>query len=210
VRGTSTGVGILGRSAARRASPLLQGRGRVVQEKEEGPGLRPCEDHGEPGFGCPHVVSAVAEVSRRRQASNKLGKRAPKRAAGSSERGPSSERASAGETVGGRVGRKASPRIDLTAKRRTRIGTRPRVTRDRCSAVATSPKAVLWSWNRGCNGHRILGRVLADGRHPGSSRGVGFHEKAPTVVSAASASSDPSNKTKSRVRRRSGSIREGG
>jgi hypothetical protein len=36
------------------------------------------------GFGCPHVVNAVAEVGRRRLASNKLGKRAPKRAAGSS------------------------------------------------------------------------------------------------------------------------------
>jgi Ni/Co efflux regulator RcnB len=42
------------------------------------------------GFGCPHVDSCVAEVGRRRLASNKLGKRAPKRAAGSSERGPSS------------------------------------------------------------------------------------------------------------------------
>jgi len=45
---------------------------------------------------------SVAEVGRRRLASNKLGKRAPKRAAGSSERGPSSERRSAGETVGKR------------------------------------------------------------------------------------------------------------
>jgi hypothetical protein len=47
--------------------------------------------------------SAVAEVVRRRLASNKLGKRAPKRAAGSSERRPSSERGSAGETVGKRI-----------------------------------------------------------------------------------------------------------
>jgi len=95
-------------------------------------------------------------------------------------------------------------------KRRERIGTRPRVTRDRCSAVATSSKAVLRSWDRGCNGHRILGRVLADGRHPRSSRGVSFHEKASTVVSAAHASSDPSNRTKSRVRRPNGSVHEGG
>ena len=42
----------------------------------------------------------VAEVSRRRLVSNTLGKRAPKRAAGSSEQGPSSSRLSAGETVG--------------------------------------------------------------------------------------------------------------
>jgi hypothetical protein len=50
--------------------------------------------------------SAVAEVIRLRLAPNKLGKRAPKRAAGSSERGSSSERKSADETVGGRVGRR--------------------------------------------------------------------------------------------------------
>jgi len=61
----------------------------------------------EPGFGCPHVVeAAVAEVGRRRLVSNKLGKRAPKRAAGSSERGPSTGRRSAGDTVGSRLGRK--------------------------------------------------------------------------------------------------------
>jgi len=50
--------------------------------------------------------SAVAEVVRRQLVSNKLGKRTPKRVAGSSERGPSSERRSAGETVGKRVERK--------------------------------------------------------------------------------------------------------
>jgi len=42
--------------------------------------------------------NAVAEVVRRRLASNKLGKRAAKTAAGSSERGSSSNRAAAGET----------------------------------------------------------------------------------------------------------------
>lgn len=81
-------------------------RAWCVEEKEGDRGLRPCEDPEEPGFGCPHVVSAVAEVVRRRLASNKLGKRAPKRAAGSSERGSRSARRSAGETVGRRVERK--------------------------------------------------------------------------------------------------------
>jgi len=57
------------------------------------------------GSSCPHVEVAVAEVGRRRLVSNKLGKRAPKRAAGSSERGPSSERGSAGETVGSHIER---------------------------------------------------------------------------------------------------------
>jgi hypothetical protein len=66
------------RGSPRIIAPARESRG--AEEKEEGHGLRPCEDHGEPGFGCPHVVNAVAEVSRRRRASNKLGKRAPKRA----------------------------------------------------------------------------------------------------------------------------------
>jgi hypothetical protein len=75
-----------------------------VEEKEGGRGLRPCEDQ-ESRFGCPHVESVVAEVGRRRLASNKLGTALQKERSGSSERGPSSERKSAGETVGGRVER---------------------------------------------------------------------------------------------------------
>jgi len=143
------------------------------------------------GSSCPHVVVAVAEVGRRRLASNKLGKRAPKRAAGSSERGPSSERGSAGETVGSHIERSerresASPLKDGRGPAR-----RPRVARDRHSAVVASPKAVRESRDRGCKGHRILRRVPVDRRHPGSSRGVGFHEKALTVVLAVSALSDP-------------------
>ena len=79
-----------GRCAARRVTPLPRGRGRVTSEKEEGLGLRPCEDERVRVPALARRVS-VAEVGRRRLASNKLGKRAPKRAAGSSERGPSSE-----------------------------------------------------------------------------------------------------------------------
>ena len=60
--------------------------------------------------------SAVAEVDKRRLVSNKLGKRAPKRAAGSSERGPSSERRSGGDTPGRRVERNEESRVDLTGK----------------------------------------------------------------------------------------------
>jgi len=84
-----------------RGSPLVtalrKGSSVVSSEKEGDRGLRPCEDL-ELGSGCSHVV-VVAEVGRRRPVSNKLGKRAPKRAAGSSERGPSSVRKSAGETA---------------------------------------------------------------------------------------------------------------
>jgi len=74
---------------------------------------------------------------------------------------------------------------------RTRTGTDPGWREIRHSAVVTSPKAVRRSWDRGCSGHRILRRVPNDGRHLGSSRSVGFHEKAWTVVLAVSASSDP-------------------
>jgi hypothetical protein len=58
------------------------------------------------------------------------------------------------------------------------------VARDRHPAVAPSPKAVRWSRDRGCNGHRILRRVPADGRHLGSRCGAGFHESAMAVVLA--------------------------
>ena len=80
VRGTSTGVESSGRSAARRVSLSAQVEGVARRRKgrrSRSPSLRGSK---EPGFGCPHVVSAVAEVSRLRLVSNKLGKRAPKRA----------------------------------------------------------------------------------------------------------------------------------
>jgi hypothetical protein len=51
------------------------------------------------------------------------------------------------------------------------------MTRERHSAVATSPKAVRRSRDRGSRGHRILRRVPPDGRHPGSSRSVDGHTR---------------------------------
>lgn len=53
------------------------------------------------------------------------------------------------------------------------------------------------SRDRGCNGHRILRRVPAGGRHPGSSRAIACHEAVVTAVSAA-----PSRKTASARRRK--------
>jgi len=58
-------------------------KGEGVMRRRKGRGSRSPSLRGqnEPGFGCPHVVvAAVAEVGRRRLVSNKLGKRAPKRA----------------------------------------------------------------------------------------------------------------------------------
>jgi hypothetical protein len=73
--------------------------GVMREEKEGGRGHRPCEEL-ESRFGCSHVVVAVAEVVRRRLVSNKLGIRAAKTAAGSSEQGPSSKRTAVGGTCG--------------------------------------------------------------------------------------------------------------
>jgi hypothetical protein len=86
--GTGTEVGTSGRCAARRASPLPQGRKRGASEKEGGRGLRPCEDR-ELRFGCPHVVmqlqKSVGGVWSRISSANAL----QKERSGSSERGPS-------------------------------------------------------------------------------------------------------------------------
>jgi hypothetical protein len=112
---TNTGVDTGERSAARRGSPLPQGRGRDSSEQEGGQGLRPCEDPRESGFGCSHVVmqlqKSVGDVWPRISSANAL----QKERSGSSERGPSSERALAGETVGGRVERRAQSQFGLTA-----------------------------------------------------------------------------------------------
>jgi len=77
---TDPGALTTGRSAARRVSPLPAiERGVARKKRKEVEASVPARIE-ELGFGCPHVVSAVAEVGRRRLASNKLGKRAPKRA----------------------------------------------------------------------------------------------------------------------------------
>jgi hypothetical protein len=126
--------------------------------------------------------NAVAEVGRRRLVSNKLGKRAPKRAAGPSERRPRSAGSKAGDTASGRVGRKDDSRVGLTGEITGEDRRRPRVARDRHPAAFTSPKAVGRSRGRGRNSHRILRRALTDRRHPGSSRDAAFHGTTSTVV----------------------------
>jgi len=197
-RGTNTGTGLNGRSAARRVSPLSQGRGVMRREKEGGRGLRPCEDR-RAWVWLPARRSAVAEVGRRRLASNKLGTALQKERSGSSERGSSSERASADETVVGCVGRRDESRVGLTGEKTGEDRHRPRVARERHQRSLHRQKR--------CSG-RGTGAVMAtgsyegfptDGRHPGSSRGVGFHETASTVVLAVSASSDPHGEIKSRA-----------
>jgi len=92
-----------------------QVEGVARQEKEGDRGLRPCED-SEPLVWLPARRCAVAEVGRRRLASNKLDNALQKERSVSSERGPSSERRSAGETVGRRIARKVQSRVGLTAQ----------------------------------------------------------------------------------------------
>jgi hypothetical protein len=180
-RGTSTGAFTYGRSAARRVPPLPQGRGRGTSKKRKEIEVSVPARIEEFGFGCSHVVmqlqKSVGDVWPRISSANAL----QKERSGSSERGPSSERRSAGETVGRRVERKVC-RESATPVKTARTGPRPRVARDRHSAVQTSPKAVRGSRDRGCNDHRILRRVPVDGRYPGSSRGIVFHEPVSRVV----------------------------
>jgi hypothetical protein len=106
-RGTSTGAVMGGRSAARRVSPLPQGRRRDTSKKRKEIEVSVPARSEELGFGCPHVETqlqkSVGDVWPRISSANAL----QKGRSGSSERGPSSERGSAGETVGSRVERKA-------------------------------------------------------------------------------------------------------
>lgn len=75
---TGTGVEASGRRAARRASPSRKGAGVTRQKRKDVMASVPARIVRAQA-PCPHVV-AVAEIGRRRPVSNKLGKRAPKRA----------------------------------------------------------------------------------------------------------------------------------
>jgi len=152
---------------------------------------------------------AVAEVGRRRLASNKLGIHAPKRAVGRVNGGLARSEGRRVKPSAGASSERYS-RESASPLRRERTGARPRVARDRHSAAFPSSKAVSGSWDRGCNGHRILGRVPADGRHPGSSRSVSFHEKASTVILAAALILRPVLSDQKKDVRPSCSLREDG
>jgi hypothetical protein len=169
------------RSAARRMSPLPQGNGVACRRKgrrSRSPSLRGLQ---EPGFGCPHVVvqlqKSVGDVWPRISSANALQKERQGRVNGGLARSESRRVIPSTSTSGEGYSRESASPL-----RRERSGARPRVTRDRHSAVFSSPKAVRRSRDRGCKGHRILRRVPTDGRHPGSSRGVTFHERASTVA----------------------------
>jgi hypothetical protein len=197
-RGTSTGAGMGGRSAARRVPPLPQGRGRGTSKKRKEIEVSVPARIEEFGFGCSHVVmqlqKSVGDVWPRISSANAL----QKERTGSSERGPSSERGSAGDTVGSRIERNA--RRTSASPRKSGEDRRLKAQGDERSASSGRhiARAVGRSRDRGCNGHRILRRVPTGGRHPGSSRSVGFHETTRTMVSAAGPPSDPCQTSSSR------------
>ena len=114
--GTSTGAIANGRSAARRVSATPARERRLAREKrmEVEASLPARIERARVWLPARRIV--VAEVGRRRLASNKLGKRAPKKAAVSSEQGSSSSRSSVGETTGGHVARNDDSRVGLTAR----------------------------------------------------------------------------------------------
>jgi len=136
----------------------------------------------EPRFGCPHVEvvqlqKSLGGVWPRISSANALQKERQGRVNGGLAR---SERRWVKPSTG-----EASERyvaVRPVSRNGERSGPRPRVARECHSAVGASPKAVSRSWDRGCNGHRILRRVPADRRHPGSVRGAGFHESAKAMV----------------------------
>jgi hypothetical protein len=113
--GTSTGPSRMDGARLAACQPLLQGRGLAREKRMEVEASLPARiERARVWLPARRIV--VAEVGRRRLASNKLGKRAPKKAAVSSEQGSSSSRSSAGETAGGHVARKDDSRVGLTAK----------------------------------------------------------------------------------------------
>jgi len=118
-----------GRSAARRMSPLPQGRGRGMAEKRKEVEASLPARIKSPGLVCSHVVfqlqKSAGDIWPRISSAN-----APQKGrSGSSERGPSSEWRSAGETVGRRIERRecrgsASPPKTGEDRHRTQGGAR--------------------------------------------------------------------------------------
>jgi len=79
VGGTSTGAERTDGARLAACHRFRKGESVPRQKRKEVEASVPASTR-ELGFGCPHVDCFVAEVGRRRLASNKLGKRAPKRA----------------------------------------------------------------------------------------------------------------------------------
>jgi hypothetical protein len=195
VRGTSTGVIVADGARLAACHRSRKGGGMARQKRKEVEASVPAriKSSGLVARTSWQLQKSAGDVWSRIGSANAL----QKERSGSSEQGPSTGKLSAGETVGEFSRRKDDSRESDSLGRRVRIGTRLRVARDRHPADAPSPKAVTRSRDRGCNGHRVLRRVPVDGRHPGSSLGIGFHETMTTVVSAILLLSNPTREGES-------------
>jgi len=157
VGGTSTGAGRDGRCAARRVSPLPRGRGVTRQKRKEVEASVPARTTS-PGL----VARTSCFSCRSRQATPGLEYARHTR---SKKSGQGRVNGGLARSDGRRVKPSAGASSEMNVARRTppdsweRIGAGPRVARECHPAVTTSPKAVQWSRDRGCNGHRILRRV---------------------------------------------------
>jgi len=165
--------------AARRASPLLSREGRRdASEKEGGHGLRPCEETRAPVGD--RTSCSLQKSAGRVLVPNTLARSAPKRVAvrvngglvGKDEVSDAKALLLSPSSMKGSLVRRPSPLSYLVA-----IGEGPAKTQDdvraSSSGCLTQPKAVRPSRDRGCKGHRILRRVLVDGRH------LGLYEPSP-------------------------------
>jgi len=136
---------------------------------------------------CPCVVFQLQKSAGSILAPNKLVRSAPKRVA-VRVNGGLARHTSRRESVGQGVERKGGWRVGLHAFLEKREG--PAETQDDVRASFSgrdiAHKAVARSRDRGCNGHRILRRVLVGGRHLGLSRAISFHEAVVTATLAAS------------------------
>jgi len=80
-------------------------------------------------------------------------------------------------------------KVGRTGQKRERIGQDPRWRESVIERFSWSDRKVARrSRDRGCNGHRILRRVLTEGRHPGLLASVGRHGPAWKASLAASPS----------------------
>jgi len=140
---------------------------RDAKEKEGGHGRRPCEENESSGLVA-RTSYAVAESRKAASGPKYARTQRSKKSGGASERGPRSARRSARER---RWPRRAKGRA---VRRHHRCETgddrpRPRMTRERHSAVVTSPK-------RRC-GSRGTGAVRATGSYEGSPTVEGIPDR---------------------------------
>ena len=167
---TSTGVFRSERRAARRSSPLSQGRRRGgFKKRKVVEAIVPARHTRVVWFGCPHVVTQLQKSSggvwSRISSVIALQKQRQDRVNGDLAR---SERRWMKPSTGAASERSVGVSgqfPERTGRVRTKTHGGARVP---SSGRPITQKVVCRSRDRGCSGHRILRRVPVDRRHPGS------------------------------------------